>query len=109
MEEQGQARRKELMEQFAKAKEEKTGLDQLMLQFNQIHPEFVSTLHRTYPRLSQSDLQFCILYRMNMSPKDISILMHVEPRSVYIKKYRLMEKMNLGKDADFDSVIFGKN
>jgi len=106
VEEQELDRRKELMEQFEKAKEEKIGLDKLLVQFNSIHPEFVSSLHNAYPKLSQSDLQFCILYRMNISTKDIASLLHIEPRSIYAKKYRIMEKMELGKEDDFDKIIF---
>ena len=106
VEEQGLERRKEMLEQFEKTKEEKIGLDKLLVQFNNIHPSFNSSLLKSYPKLSQSDLQFCILYRMNMSTKDIASLLHIEPRSIYAKKYRIMEKMELGKEDDFDEIIF---
>lgn len=106
VEEHGRERRQELMEQFEKAKEDKLGLDKLLLQFNSIYPGFFSNLNHAYPKLSQSDLQFCILYRMNISTKDIASLLHVEPRSIYAKKYRIMEKMELGKEDDFNKIIF---
>jgi tetratricopeptide (TPR) repeat protein len=106
IEEQGFERRKEMLEQFEKSKEEKIGLDKLLVQFNNIHPSFNSVLLKSYPKLSQSDLQFCILYRMNMSTKDIASLLQIEPRSIYAKKYRIMEKMELGKEDDFDAIIF---
>lgn len=109
VEEQGLERRKEMLEQFEKTKEEKIGLDKLLVQFNNIHPSFNAALLKTYPKLSQSDLQFCILYRMNMSTKDIASLLHVEPRSIYAKKYRIMEKMGLGKEDDFDKIIFDRS
>ena len=109
VEEQEQGRRQELLEQFEKSKEDKMGLEKLLVQFNNIHPAFISELHGRYPKLSQSDLQFCILYRMNISTKDIASLLHIEPRSIYAKKYRIMEKMGLGKENDFDSVIFSGN
>jgi len=51
-------------------------------------------------------MQFCILYRMNLSTKEISALLHVEPRSIYTKKYRIMDKLKLGKEDDFDKIIF---
>ena len=106
--EQQQERRQELMEQFEKAVEDRTGLDKLLIQFNSIHPGFASELLQNYPKLSQADMQFCILYRMNLSTKEISALLHVEPRSIYAKKYRIMEKMSLGADDDFDKIIFKK-
>ncbi len=108
VEEKGMERRKELLEQFEKAKGDKMGLEKLLVHFNIIHPAFVSELHIAYPKLSQSDLQYCILYRMNISTKDIASLLHIEPRSIYAKKYRIMEKMALGKEDDFDKIIFGR-
>ncbi len=106
--EQQQERRQELMEQFEKAVEDRTGLDKLLIQFNIIHPGFASELVQNYPKLTQADMQFCILYRMNLSTKEISALLLVEPRSIYAKKYRIMEKMGLGKEDDFDQIVFNK-
>ena len=108
MEEQGLERRKELLEQFEKTKDEKLGLNKLLMQFNNINPGFNSELVKSYPKLSQSDLQFCMLYRMNISTKDIATLLQIEPRSIYAKKYRIMEKMELGKEDYFDQIIFNK-
>jgi tetratricopeptide (TPR) repeat protein len=106
VEEQGLERRKELLEQFVKLKEENLGLDKLLVQFNNINPSFNSGLLKLYPKLSHSDLQYCILHRMNMSTKDVASLLQIEPRSIYVKKYRIMEKMGLGKEDDFDKIIF---
>jgi tetratricopeptide (TPR) repeat protein/DNA-binding CsgD family transcriptional regulator len=108
VEEQGLERRKEMLQQFEEAKEEKLGLDKLLVQFNNIHTGFIPNLHKSYPKLSQSDLQFCMLYRINMSTKDIASLLRIEPRSIYAKKYRIMEKMALGKEDDFDKIIFDR-
>ena len=108
VDEQAIERRKELLEHFEKAKDDKMGVEKLLVQFNSIHPSFVSELHNSYPKLSQSDLQYCILYRMNISTKEIASLLHVEHRSIYAKKYRIMEKMELGKEDDFDKIVFNK-
>jgi tetratricopeptide (TPR) repeat protein/DNA-binding CsgD family transcriptional regulator len=105
VEEQGLEKRKELLEQFVKFKEEELGLDKLLVHFNNIHPSFNSGLLKSYQKLSHSDLQFCMLYRMNMSTKDIAALLQIEPRSIYAKKYRIMEKMGLGEEDDFDQIV----
>lgn len=106
VEEQKLENRKEMLEQLEKSKSQEVDLEKLLMQFNLVHPTFVSNLHKAYPKLSQSDLQFCILYRLNLSTKDISALTSVEPGSVYKKKYRLMHKMGLGKEEDFNNIIF---
>jgi DNA-binding CsgD family transcriptional regulator len=41
-----------------------------------------------------------------MSTKDIAALLQIEPRSIYAKKYRIMEKMGLGGEDDFDQIVF---
>jgi hypothetical protein len=105
VEEQKLEKRKEMLEQLEKSKEDDQGLEKILMQFNIVHPTYTSNLHKAYPKLSQSDLQFCILYRMNLSTKEISVLSNVEPGSVYKKKYRLMDKMGLGEEDDFDQII----
>jgi hypothetical protein len=101
-----ESKRKELLEQFEHSKQEKLGLDSLIIQFNSIHPTFTATLLRLYPALSQADIQFCTLFRMNLTTKEISILMNIEPRSIYQKKYRIMKKMGFGEDDNFERMMF---
>ena len=105
--EQQEERRKEMLQQFEKTKEEKQGLGYLISQFNALYPTFSSTLIRKYPALSSTDVQFCTLCRMNLSTKEISILFNIEFRSVYARKYRIIEKMGLNEATDFDKVVFG--
>lgn len=109
VEEQAIERRKELLEQFETTKDEKPGVNNLLMLFNNINPTFNSELIKLHPKLSQSDLQFCSLYRMNISTKDIAALLQIEPRSIYTKKYRIMEKMGLGQEDDFDKVFFNES
>ncbi len=105
--EQQQERRKELLDQFEKAKEEKMGLGFMVSQFNALHPTFASELIRKYPGLSTADIQFCTLCRMNLNTKEISTLLSIESRSVYVRKYRIIEKMGLSERDDFEKVLFG--
>jgi DNA-binding CsgD family transcriptional regulator len=44
---------------------------------------------------------------MNLTAKDISLLMNIEPRSVYQRKYRIMKKMGLGEEENLESILFG--
>lgn len=105
--EQQEERRKEMLQQFEKTKEEKQGLGYLLSQFNALYPTFSATLVRKYPALSPADVQFCTLCRMNLSTKEISILFNIEFRSVYARKYRIIEKMGLTETDDFDRILFG--
>jgi DNA-binding CsgD family transcriptional regulator len=107
VEEQQVERRKELLEQLNNTQAEKIGLEYLLSQFNASYPSFSAALIRRYPKLSPSDLQFCSLYRINLGTKEIAVLLHIEPRSVYIKKYRLMEKMGLSENDNLEQILAG--
>ena len=99
VEEQQKDQRQALLEKILNSPNEKDKLDYILSHFNTIYPAFTSNLVRLYPKISPSDVQFCVLHRINLSTKEIADLLHIETRSVYIKKYRVMEKMGL-KEAD---------
>ncbi|MFM9008136.1 MAG: hypothetical protein ACKORE_06130 [Bacteroidota bacterium] len=105
--EQQEERRKEMLQQFEKTKEEKQGLVYLLSQFNAVYPTFASNLIKAFPKLNRNDVLYCSLVRMNLSTKEISTLLNLEPRSIYIKKQRTIEKMGLDEVTDFDKVVFG--
>jgi len=105
--EKQEERRYELMEQLEKSKDKKLNIEVLLTEFNAIHPSFSSQLLKKYPRLSTADVQFCSLFRMNLTTKEISVLMNIEPQSIYKKKYRSMEKMGITDTDEFDRVLFG--
>ncbi len=104
--EQKQSQRQEMVAQFELIKQDLSGIDLLITQFNALHPLFTQTLMKQFPKLSQADVQFCTFVRMNLTTKEISLLLHIEPRSIYVKKYRIMEKMNLGEQDDFEKILF---
>lgn len=85
----------------------KIGLEQFLQQFNAIYPTFFSRLSQNYPSLSTSDLQFCALIRLNLSIKDISSILAIEPKSTYKKKYRIEEKMGLQPGEHLERVLMG--
>ncbi len=85
----------------------KIGLEQFLQQFNAIYPTFFSRLSKDYPSLSTADLQFCALLRLNLSIKDISSILAIEPKSTYKKKYRIEEKMGLQPGEHLERVLMG--
>ena len=107
VQEQQQSQRQELVAQFELIKHNNLGVDLLVTQFNALYPSFSQKLIRKFPKLSQPDVQFCIFVRMNLTTKEIAALLNIEPRSIYVKKYRIMEKMGLGENDDFEQLLYG--
>ncbi|NHF59528.1 LuxR family transcriptional regulator [Flavobacteriaceae bacterium TP-CH-4] len=63
--------------------------------FNNADSEFLKKVKALHPNLSPNDLRLCAYLRLNLSSKEIAQLLHISPRSVEIKRYRLRKKMDL--------------
>lgn len=76
--------------------------ENLAIKFNLIFPGLVDRLKEKHPRLSPSDIQYCMLLKLNIPLKDIASILNITLQGVYKKKYRLEEKM--GIDASLDDI-----
>ncbi|GMN10784.1 triple tyrosine motif-containing protein [Croceitalea sp. MTPC9] len=63
--------------------------------FNNADSEFLKKVKTLHPSVSPNDLKLCAYLRLNLSSKEIAQLLHISPRSVEIKRYRLRKKLNL--------------
>lgn len=79
--------------------------DSFIERFKEVDPEFIPRLSKKYPNLTQKDLEFCSLVRINISYKDIGNFLQISHESVFKKKYRISKKMELDSDIDFQSYI----
>ena len=79
--------------------------ESLLLRFKKLNPDFMDKLQARFPELSQSELEFCALVKLNLSFKDIANLMNINHRSVFAKKYRITQKLKTSEDEDFYKII----
>lgn len=78
-------------------------------ELNELHPEFFNRLQvQAEKKLTQLDLKYCAYLYMKLSTKQIAELMHVAPKSVRMAKYRLKQKLNLGKEDDLIAFLLTK-
>ncbi len=56
-------------------------------------------------RLSTQDLNYAAFIYLNMDNQQISNLLKVENKTVRMTKYRLKQKLGLGKDVDLQKFI----
>lgn len=52
--------------------------------------------------LTRLDLKYCSYMLMGLSNKEVSIRLGIEPKSVRMSRYRLKQKLDLGKDEDLN-------
>jgi len=80
-------------------------LEAIWQKTNEMNREFYLQLKQKHPGLSQSELDFCGLIRMNFSMKDIAILKEIALKSVNMARYRLKIKLGLQHEADLDEYL----
>lgn len=95
-----------LTAELNKLKEGKEQMDLFMSKFNSIYPTFSTSLKKAYTNITNSDILFCSLIRMNLLPKDIASIMNIEQASVYKRKHRIAEKMGLMDNEQLNETIF---
>ena len=96
----------DINKEIGSIKKDKKGFNHFMAKINLIHPEFSTELRNRYPSLTNADLQFCGLIRLELSNKEISSILNIEIESLYRKKYRLQKKMGLQNDLELRQTIF---
>ncbi|GAA4196754.1 LuxR C-terminal-related transcriptional regulator [Pedobacter jeongneungensis] len=75
--------------------------EEAKFQIQQVHPEFFSLLNqRAQQKLTPLDLKLCAYLHLKLDTKKIAQLMHVEAKSVRMSRYRIKQKLGLGKDED---------
>ncbi|MBE9602324.1 hypothetical protein [Pedobacter sp. MC2016-24] len=73
------------------------------MQIQQVHPDFFNLIQNSAEKkLSPLDLKICAYIYLKMDTRQIAQLMHVEAKSVRMSKYRIKQKLGLGKEEDLN-------
>lgn len=80
--------------------------DKVRSEFKDLHPEFFNKLQKAAQgKLTALDLKYCAYVSMQLPTKQIASLLHVEAKSVRMAKYRLKQKLGLGKDDSLEAYL----
>lgn len=72
----------------------------------EVSPAFNARLQeRADNKLTALDLKYCRMIYLNMSSKEMADILQVDPKTIRVTKYRLKQKLGLGKDDDLAGVI----
>ncbi|ASK32653.1 hypothetical protein CEY12_02575 [Chryseobacterium sp. T16E-39] len=73
------------------------------LQIQQIHPDFFNLIsEKSQKKLTLLDMKLCAYLYLKMDTRQISQLMHIEPKSVRMSRYRVKQKLGLEKEEDLN-------
>ncbi|APZ45016.1 hypothetical protein BW723_01340 [Polaribacter reichenbachii] len=80
-------------------------LDSFFSNFEKLHPNFNETLFKIAPKLTSNELKLAAFLRLNLTSKEISKLLNINPDSVNKARYRLRKKLNLSAKEDLTTFI----
>ncbi|MCL1668560.1 hypothetical protein M2T82_10850 [Elizabethkingia ursingii] len=70
------------------------------LKFQEIFPVFNQKLLNINPKLTQSDLEYCALMKLNFDTKKIAIIKKTSVGAVESKKHRIRKKLNITSEEN---------
>ena len=80
--------------------------DNFRLHFEEVHPNYFKNLKQKHPALTKNELRLCSYLIMNLSNKEISLLLYISADTVQKAKYRLKKKLSLSSsDNLFDYLM----
>lgn len=79
--------------------------EDFMKHFNSVHPDFYTKLIKAHPELSKNELKICGYFKMNLTTKEISRILSINPESVKKARYRMRKKMMIPQDIELDHYI----
>lgn len=79
-----------------------TQLKQINSLTSELNQEFFFKIRQKFPGISKGDEQLLAYIILNVSSKEISRILNISDKSIYIKRYRLRKKLNLENEETFE-------
>jgi tetratricopeptide (TPR) repeat protein/DNA-binding CsgD family transcriptional regulator len=73
--------------------------------FSETYAGFQENLKQNFPALTQKDLFFCSMLKLNLPYKDMATLMQISPETIVKKKYRVKKKMGIETESELESIL----
>ena len=73
--------------------------------FEKMHPAFLAKLVSGFPDLTPNDRKICAMIRINLSTKEIALMLNRSVRTIESAKYQIKKKLNLGDDQNLTSFL----
>lgn len=71
-----------------------------MSAFLEVYPDFQDKLLNIAPDMTEGDIEFCALLKLQIPSKKIAEYTFIAPKTVLNKRYLIRKKLNLDKDTD---------
>lgn len=79
--------------------------EQFTKQFTELNPDFYKQLSDRYEGLTKNDLRLAALLRMNLSSKDIAMMLSISDDGIKKARQRFRKKLDLRPDESLEALI----
>jgi ligand-binding sensor domain-containing protein/DNA-binding CsgD family transcriptional regulator len=73
--------------------------------FEEVHKEFFKRIRDKYPDLTAREMKLSAYIRMNLTTKEIAVLLNISNRGVEIARYRLRKRFNLERETNLTTFL----
>ncbi|MBU3010178.1 tetratricopeptide repeat protein [Polaribacter vadi] len=73
--------------------------------YNKVHPRFVMSLKKRYPKLTESEVRFCCLTYLSLSDKEMAAMLGVGRPSIRVTRQRSRAKLKITKEESFETLF----
>lgn len=73
--------------------------------FEVVHVQYIDKVKTLLPFLSESELRYLVLLKMNLSSKEIASLLGIKSDSIRMYRLRIRKKHHLNNDTDIENLI----
>jgi len=81
--------------------------ESFLTHFEEVNHGFLKALKQKHPDLSSNDIRFLSYEYINLSTKEISLLLNITPEACRKRKERIADKMGLPDNSDLYNYISG--
>jgi len=82
-----------------------TDWKEIRLMLDSTYPDFTQKLRDNFPTLTEKDINFCCLVKINLNLQSLSDIYCISGNSVSRRKLRLKEKLGIDKDESLTTFL----
>lgn len=68
-----------------------------------VYQRYLKVFSERYAQLTDSDLEYIILFDLNLSTKEVAAFLEVQDQTVNMRRYKLRKKLNLAKGQELEA------
>ncbi len=100
-----QAEANKLLKLIASDVEKNSNWSSFQYVYNQINPVFFKKLLKVHPELNKNDQRHCAFIKIQLTKKEIALLLNVKSTSIDIARYRIKQKLKLSREVKLEEYI----